>query len=538
MEIERLKIKNYRRFRDVEVSFNSGLNLLVGGNEAGKTTLLEAISLAVTGRVRGRWAGEDLHPFWFNKGVVHEYFQSYKEDPSTPTPEIDIELYIKSSDPNIIRQLQGTNNSERLDCPGLRVQVCLDRDYLEEFSTYMGDSEVPEILPTDYFTVHWHTFASEDQLRRKPHGLSLAQVDNRTISSNGSIDYYTRQLLLDQVDPMTRAQLSTKLRVTLAQLSGEYLDRINGELESAGDVPETISVELDQTSSSSWESTISPHMDGVPLPLSGQAQQAFAKIELAMLNNAQSEGVVLVEEPENHMSHTRLRQLIDRLEALAHGRQLIVSTHNSFVLNRLGLDRMRFLHEGRTSSFDSLSPSDVSFFKKLPNYDTLRLILADKVVLVEGPSDQVYLEAAFQKLKGCTAASRGVDIIAIDGTAFARWFALGQSLGKTVLGVRDNDGKEPGHWRTKYNSSIGTNSALFVGERLGGRTLEPQIVNANNGDLKALAGVLGVSSESTADELIEWMISNKTDSALALASTEEVLMFPRYIREVVESAHG
>lgn len=45
-----LKLKNYRNYKDVSVSFSSGLNVLVGDNAQGKTNLVEAIFLCAIGK--------------------------------------------------------------------------------------------------------------------------------------------------------------------------------------------------------------------------------------------------------------------------------------------------------------------------------------------------------------------------------------------------------------------------------------------------------------------------------------------------------
>ncbi|WP_296642560.1 ATP-binding protein [Roseinatronobacter sp.] len=53
MYIEKVKIKNFKCFEGwFEVDFNQGVNIIVGNNEAGKSTLLEAIgNLPIFNRV-------------------------------------------------------------------------------------------------------------------------------------------------------------------------------------------------------------------------------------------------------------------------------------------------------------------------------------------------------------------------------------------------------------------------------------------------------------------------------------------------------
>ena len=48
MAIHKIKIKNFKCFNELfELELNKGLNILVGNNETGKSTILEAIHLAL-----------------------------------------------------------------------------------------------------------------------------------------------------------------------------------------------------------------------------------------------------------------------------------------------------------------------------------------------------------------------------------------------------------------------------------------------------------------------------------------------------------
>ena len=50
MRIRRLQIKDFRRYRDLDIDFAPGLTVVRGPNEAGKTTIQRAIELAITRR--------------------------------------------------------------------------------------------------------------------------------------------------------------------------------------------------------------------------------------------------------------------------------------------------------------------------------------------------------------------------------------------------------------------------------------------------------------------------------------------------------
>ena len=47
MKIERIKLKNFRGYKDLELHFNDNFNLIIGDNGSGKTAVLEALTVAM-----------------------------------------------------------------------------------------------------------------------------------------------------------------------------------------------------------------------------------------------------------------------------------------------------------------------------------------------------------------------------------------------------------------------------------------------------------------------------------------------------------
>ena len=71
--LKKIKIHGYRAHRDLIVEPNRHFNLIVGANESGKSTFMEAVALALTGRINGRAAAEELNPHWFNAPLVEDF---------------------------------------------------------------------------------------------------------------------------------------------------------------------------------------------------------------------------------------------------------------------------------------------------------------------------------------------------------------------------------------------------------------------------------------------------------------------------------
>jgi len=296
-----------------------------------------------------------------------------------------------------------------------------------------------------------------------------------------------------------------------------------------------MSLAMDQSSRASWDSSVVPHVAEVPFAMAGQGQQAAIKISLAMGRTAQKVRVVMVEEPENHLSYTSLNVLLNRIaELVSEEQQLFITTHSSYVLNRLGLDGLRLISNGSVAQFDELTKATVEYFKKLPGYDTLRMVLAHKFVLVEGPSDEILFERFYRDTTGRRPLEDGIDVFSMRGLSLQRCLEVAKLLDKHCAVLRDNDGKDPQDLEADLGDLIdGSRRRVFIGEVDLGKTLEPQILSANSDDL--LRRILG---RTTRADLETWMTNNKTDAALRIAESDEELTPPPYFTDAIEFIRG
>lgn len=536
--IDRVRIRGYRVFRDFDLAPSPGLNLIVGDNGSGKSTLLEAMTLALSGHINGRWAQDELNPYWFNADMVRDFFDNFRKSNSPAMPEIYIELYFQSSrgeesDPDL-QILRGVHNSAGEDVPGLKITVRPSADYSSEMTEYMNGQDRPDIIPVEYYEVAWESFAGVP-VRRKPKGLGLSTIDARTVKSTWGVDYHTRQMLAGFMEPHERAQVSIANRVSRAEITKNALNVVNERIGKEAPVlnDSEISLGMDQSSAAAWENAVVPHLSSIPFALAGQGEQAALKVSLAMFRSAESTAFVMVEEPENHLSYTALTRLIARINSLAGDRQVFIATHSSYVINRLGLDRLRLLSRGRGTTFASLSSDTVSYFKKLSGFDTLRVVLARDLVLVEGPSDEMIFEKAYKSIRGAAPIDDGVDVLSMNGVALARALELCNALDRRVAALRDNDGKAPAHWEEKVKLYLSAGKRqLFIGDPSLGATLEPQLMHRNS--LEHLRKMLDLGAN---DDVAKWMATNKTEAALRLAESEGTLEIPEYIHQAIEFIH-
>jgi putative ATP-dependent endonuclease of the OLD family len=71
MHIRQINIEGFKRFRKFELKLNEHLNIIVGDNEPGKTTLREAINLVLSCQIDGRSLHKEISPYIFNHDMVN-----------------------------------------------------------------------------------------------------------------------------------------------------------------------------------------------------------------------------------------------------------------------------------------------------------------------------------------------------------------------------------------------------------------------------------------------------------------------------------
>lgn len=521
--ITRVHIQNYRTFKNFDFEPQNGINIIVGNNEAGKSTLLEAITLVLNGRLNGRWIGDELNPYWFNLDTVTDYFNSISSGISIAPPMIMIEVYFSKEDEP--QRLRGKNNYYHEDCPGISLSIELDPDCIDYFNTYLR-SEHPPILPTEYYRVKWTGFDGTS-LNKRPIELKTLIIDGRTIRSSRGVDIQTRQILSDYIDGNESADLSVAYRQTQYKLTEGILSKVNIRIKEDTQVIQNHKLELqmDQSSSSSWENSIVPHIDLLPFSMAGMGQQVLMKIALALKATNEKCNFIIIEEPENHLSHTSLTKAIKLIDTFSTGKQTFIATHSSYVLNRLGLDRLVLLHNGDKARFDNLTTDTIDYFRKQSGYDTLRLVLARKLVIVEGPTDEMLFNRAYLDITGNHPTDDEIDVIT-QGTRNRRALELCHVLNRSVAVLRDADKQSPEYWIDKAKEYLKEGSReMFIGISEQGETLESQIHFANQNSESELKEIVGYPEGIG---LSEFMIANKTESAWCIANSKKKINYPQY----------
>lgn len=532
--IEKLLIRNFKKWERLDVNFNKDINILVGDNDSGKSTIVQAIEMVLSGRISGRPIDQELSSHWFSKGRVTQFLEQVQTDPKAEIPSIEIEAYFRADED--LAELKGRNNLRGENASGYRLKISFDEDYEAEYTSLVSDGEI-DSLPIEYFKVERHDFAGERAPLRNP-PVRATLIDTTGSRLYSGVDYYLKSIITESIDAKDRAQLALAYRTHKGQLAKSPAAlTVNAALARSQTTLQdrTVTMGIEASGRSSWESAVVPHFDDIPFSCAGQGEQSAFKMLLAMDRHAADKHVVLVEEPENHLSFSNLNRLVGLLHERAKSKQLFVTTHSSFVLNKLGLNHLVLLSSGANSSFSELEDETRKHFMKLAGYDTLRLLLAKAVILVEGPSDELIVQKVFEQTYGRRPIEAGIDIISV-GLTFKRFLELGRLLKLKIAAITDlDDEQSQAKARRRFEDYEDENIKGFVGEVRNGRTLEPQLVSSMG---YTQLGALLDQEFTDDDDAREFMKEHKTEVALAIASASMLLKFPKFITDAIEHVCG
>lgn len=514
--IRRLVLKNFKRFKALELEFDPELNILVGGNEAGKSSVLQAMDIVLSAS-RSKVEAIGLEAL-FNAESIAQFLAGARK--IADLPELLIEIYFDDLPGR--HDLDGRNNSKGADSSGIKM-VCKPVDeYSKEIQAILAEKH--ENFPFEYYSVHFLTFTDDAVFPyKKP--LRHLLIDSSLINNEHATREYTRSMYAAHASVAQRNLHGFEYRKAKAKFKDAVFKTMNDGLDA-------YKFDLRTSPKANVETDIIITEDDIPVDSKGKGRQCFIKTEFALRNREHALNVLLLEEPENHLSQVHMRKLIERIRASVK-KQLFVATHSSFIATRLDLRKILILSEespSRPASLKDLSPGTAEFFMKAPDNNVLELALCKKAILVEGDAEFILMEELYRiSAPGCSLDADGIHVISVDGTSFKRYLELAKLLGIKVAAIRDNDRDHAANCVANYADYVSASIQVFADTNDARHTFEVCMYQDNRAACEELfaAGRKTLSVE-------DYMLKNKTDAAFQLLERKgAALTAPGYIQQAV-----
>lgn len=586
MYLEKFIIKNYRGINNISLTFNKGLNVLIGENNAGKSAIIDALRICLSYGNQRRDIYISKSDFHLDKNAISENADSIEFHLHF---HIDVPEEVAWFNDLLSVQEDGTQDLQ------LHFKFYLDDNERVKYKVWGGTNEgqaiAPEVLYLIYH-VHLDALRDAEQFLRPIRGNRLGQL-------------YTNI----QIDPDIEKDQEKK-----SELAKKVRSAVDSDAEWVGHVDkgkEKINEHLKETSFSNKQHQV----DISFLPFDFNRLVDNLKIQMPLYSDELLEGdptkqkyfelyqnglgynnliytatvlgdlkqrkqkqeetyaALLIEEPEAHL-HPQLQNLffnyLNKLDT-EHGFQIFISSHSPTITAKASLKSVIVLQnqENKVNALSlkksGLTEVNHKYLHKFLDVTKSQIFFSNGAILVEGISEALLLPI-FSRIVGekeeYDIDKAGVELVNLNGVAFSHFANLfnndddSKNLKTKCSLITDDDTAEETDEITSRAKSAKelekNNLKVFLAER----TFEFELFITGNKDIllelfkemhPVAAGriVADANIKTHGANFLEKVVSNKAKSELAhrLAvklSTDEVardaFKVPIYIENAIKFA--
>ena len=439
MWLRELQIRNFRKIDTLTVSFPRGLTVLVGENNSGKTTIIDALRLMLfPSRDFGslRLTEDD-----FRAGTEHApievscRFTGLEDEDEVHFQECLVDIGDGRFEMQVNARVEFNETTNRCNV-----------------RMWGGETE-GGLLPSNHYdqlsTIYLQPLRDPERGLRPGQHSQVSRLIDRLTKENQREDF---EAIASDANEKMRAL------TPVADARGD----INAQMVAIAGRELTQQTELIFTDPTFRRiiAGLQPEIEGLPFALNGLGYNnlIFTSATLGTLRRSPqfSFRSILVEEPEAHL-HPQLQMLL--LRHLAHVAsnhagsevQVIASSHSPILASQAPIDSVVSVHEvgGKVStvSVGSITIGD-KIKKKLQRYlDATRgeLFFARRILMVEGIAEALLLPE-LAKVSGGNLKESSVTVLNADGINFNAFIPLFgvERFGVPVVILTDGDAKELG----------------------------------------------------------------------------------------------
>ncbi|EGQ7856816.1 AAA family ATPase [Vibrio parahaemolyticus] len=563
MYIRKVTINNYRSFRTFEAKLQQ-LTVVIGENDTGKTNFFTALSLPLSGNLidfnQKRLSVSDI-----NKDSVIDFLTSVVNDDTEENqlkkiPKVSVT--VEFADPKDAYETallakwivaDGDNETYKIRYD---FKPKDDKDLLEVVKKSLAGKTLDDInwftLPVelyDYQVVSVNNekpIAYSDLKHVSLHSINAERDDFSESSSMKSNSIFTK-LLMNTLNDDDKGQINTAYSEFFSAIEKtETFDKVigtNDDFENYDSIIKQLECTPNLPNLKNILSNITLKYGNEFLYQKGLGQRNLIYI-LILFAYYKSCGdtfnLCCIEEPEAHLSVNNLRLVRDFIEKSSSNSgslvQTIISTHNPSIINKLKISNVLAFTGEKAISLSDTPTKLVDYLRKRPNFDILKLLFANKVILVEGPTEEMLISTYLSK----QPALNDIDIIPIGQRGYATfldiWLALNKDNQNKKIGVvRDYDNSDAA--KAKHDAYDTAHANVTV-RTTTNYTLEIDLVEAED-NLALLNGLFEMKGDL--DAVSKHMINGKTARMLdvcdAMVDEENPLdiKLPAHIAEVIEA---
>lgn len=346
MFLKSLVLHNFRCFSDLEVDFNNRLTVIVGNNGAGKSTVLEAATIAA-GTLTSAMDG--LTNYGIKKSDAHyKYFDLGSNIDVQPQFPVEI-IATGTIDGKNISWTRNLNSAKgRGGLASAKELTAIASEYQKRMRS--GDKELKLPIVSYYGTGRlWAQHREKKNDTFEKNNRSNGYIDSLDGAANDKLMMkWFQKMTIQQLQRNQKIPEFTAVKMAMEQVFTSITGFSNVEVQFNLDT-EDIDIIYFNKNNEHVRIPVSLLSDGYKCTISLIADIAYrmAILNPQLLNKVlvETEGIVLIDEIDLHLHPTWQKRILKDLMDIFPKVQFVVSTHAPEVINSVKSDSIVILKE-------------------------------------------------------------------------------------------------------------------------------------------------------------------------------------------------